>query len=199
MDSQYWNDRYINGATGWDMGRVSPPLQEYIEQLPNRDLRILVPGGGNSYEATYLAEKAFGDVTVLDIAPVLIQKLQEQFKYTRVKVVEEDFFVHAGQYDLILEQTFFCAIDPALRPDYVAHMHRLLKPEGHLVGVLFNRDFTQEGPPFGGNEAEYRALFDPYFDIKTLAPCYNSHPARQGAELFINFIPKIISTCTDSY
>lgn len=191
MDSQYWNDRYISGATGWDMGEVSPPLKAYIDQVHNRDIRILIPGGGNSYEAAYLAGQAFSDVTVLDIAPVLIEKLRTTFNRTRVKVLEGDFFTHTGTYDLVLEQTFFCAIDPSRRVDYVRHMHSLLHPGGHLVGVLFDRSFPQEGPPYGGSAAEYEELFAPLFDIRVLQACYNSHPARQGSEVFINFMPKL--------
>jgi len=199
MDSQYWNNRYVTGDTGWDMGVVSPPLKEYIDQIPNRDIRILIPGGGNSYEAAYLAGQAFGDVTVLDIAPVLVEQLRKTFARTRVKVLEEDFFAHTGSYDLVLEQTFFCAIPPSRRADYVKHMHSLIKPGGHLAGVLFNRTFAEEGPPFGGSEAEYRQLFAPYFYFKTFYPCYNSHPARQGCELFINFLPKLRKLCADTY
>ena len=189
-DPQYWNDRYLNGETGWDMGKVSPPLQAYIGQLNSRDLRILIPGAGNSYEAAYLHQQGFQDVTVLDIAPVLVRQLRKTFEGTGIQVLETDFFTHTGQYDLVLEQTFFCAIDPLLRKDYVTHRHSQVKPGGHLAGVLFNRNFTQAGPPFGGSEQEYRELFSPLFHFKTLAPCYNSHPARQGTELFINFIPK---------
>ncbi|PSL50206.1 thiopurine S-methyltransferase [Chitinophaga niastensis] len=199
MDSQYWNERYIKGETGWDMGRVSPPLQVYIDQVHNRDLRILIPGGGNSYEAAYLAGQAFSDVTVLDIAPALVEQLQKTFTRTRVKVLEEDFFSHTGSYDLVLEQTFFCAIDPSRRADYVKHMHSLIKPGGHLAGVLFDRTFQQAGPPFGGSAAEYRELFAPYFDFKVLQACYNSHPARKGSELFINFMPKFIKPWANFY
>ncbi|MFY0254698.1 methyltransferase [Chitinophaga sp. 30R24] len=199
MDSQFWNERYISGETGWDMGEVSPPLKAYIDQITDRDLRILIPGGGNSYEAAYLAGQAFSDVTVLDIAPILVSRLKEKFARTRVKVLEEDFFNHQGSYDLVLEQTFFCAIDPSRRPDYVKHMYELIKPGGHLAGVLFNRPFPKAGPPFGGTEEEYRKLFTPYFDIKTLQGCYNSHPARQGYELFINFMPKLKTLCEDFY
>lgn len=190
MDSQYWNDRYLNNETGWDMGQVSPPLKAYIDQLGNKQLRVLIPGGGNSYEADYLHQQGFTDVTVLDIAPVVAERLRQRFAGSGVKVVEGDFFAHTGQYDVVLEQTFFCALDPALRRQYVAHMHALIAPGGRLAGVLFNRQFPQEGPPFGGDVQEYREIFSPYFDLHTLATCYNSHPARQGKEVFINFIPK---------
>ncbi|RFS24621.1 methyltransferase domain-containing protein [Chitinophaga silvatica] len=199
LDSQYWDNRYLHHETGWDMGVVSPPLKSYIDQIHNKDLSIMIPGGGNSYEAAYLASQAFGDVTVIDIAPSLVEKLQEQFKHTRIKVICGDFFEHTGSYDLVLEQTFFCAIDPAKRPEYAAHMYSLLKPGGHLAGVLFDRTFEQSGPPFGGSQEEYEKLFSTLFDIKTLQPCYNSHPARKGCELFINLMPKIKHLCDNSY
>ncbi|NML37142.1 methyltransferase domain-containing protein [Chitinophaga sp. G-6-1-13] len=189
-DPQYWNNRYLTGDIGWDMGRVSPPLQAYIDQLEDRDLEILIPGAGNSYEAAYLLEKGFRRVTVLDIAPALIEQLRQAFAGTALQIVEDDFFRHEGRYDIVLEQTFFCALDPSLRRDYVTHMHTLIKPGGHLAGVLFNRNFSHDGPPFGGMEAEYRELFAPLFELKTLERCYNSHPARQGSEVFINFLPK---------
>lgn len=189
-DPQYWNNRYLTGDIGWDMGRVSPPLQAYIDQLEDRDLEILIPGAGNSYEAAYLLEKGFRRVTVLDIAPALIGQLRQTFAGTALRIVEDDFFHHQGKYDVVLEQTFFCALDPSLRRDYVTHMHTLIRPGGHLAGVLFNRNFSHDGPPFGGKEAEYRELFAPLFELKTLEACYNSHPARQGSEVFINFLPK---------
>ncbi|MNL88260.1 hypothetical protein D3C87_2178650 [compost metagenome] len=62
-------------------------------------------------------------------------------------------------------------------------MHELLKPNGQLVGLLFNRDFDG-GPPFGGNEETYKTLFSPYFNFK-LTPAYNSIPQRAGTEVFI--------------
>ncbi len=190
MDSKYWNDRYLQEQTGWDMGMVSPPLKAYADQLSNKELRILIPGGGNSYEAEYLWNQGFKHVTVLDIAPIVIARLRSRLAGTGIQLLEGDFFQHKGQYDIILEQTFFCALDPVLRPDYVRHMLTLLAPGGHLAGVMFNKIFERPGPPFGGTAEEYRHLFSPDYQIKTLEPCYNSHPARQGTEVFINFIPK---------
>lgn len=187
MNADYWNTRYIKGETGWDMGIVSPPLKAYIDQLENKELRILIPGGGNSYEAAYLWEQGFQQITVLDIATVVVSQLQQKFAGTGIQVLAEDFFSHHAQYDLILEQTFFCALDPTLRKQYVQHMYQLLDNQGRLAGVLFNREFTHSGPPFGGNMKEYKALFETFFHFNTFEPCYNSHPARQGSEVFINF------------
>lgn len=33
------------------------PLKVYFDQLTNKDLKILIPGGGNSHEAEYLLKK----------------------------------------------------------------------------------------------------------------------------------------------
>ena len=184
-DERYWNERYLQGNTGWDMGRVSPPLQAYFDQLTRKDISILIPGCGNSYEAQYLLQNGFTNITLLDISPVLIGRLRERLPATpALNLLQADFFDHHGQYELIVEQTFFCALDPALRPAYVDQMHRLLKPGGHLAGLLFDRDFPG-GPPFGGHKDEYQHLLEKKFRIKTLAPCYNSIKPRAGTELFL--------------
>lgn len=187
LDAQYWNERYQNCATGWDIGTVSTPLKEYIDQLDSKELRILIPGCGNAYEAAYLLEKGFTNITLIDIAPVLTKKLADQFPAyinKSLHIITGDFFQLQGHYDLILEQTFFCALDPALRENYVLKMKELLAPKGKLVGVLFNRDFSG-GPPFGGSIAEYKKLFSGYFESVYLEPCYNSIAPRKDAEAFV--------------
>jgi SAM-dependent methyltransferase len=186
LDQKFWNDRYEAGTTGWDLGKVSEPIAAYIDQLEDKALRILIPGCGNAYEAAYLAEKGFQDITLIDIAPKLVCDIQERFAHwPQIKVVEGDFFLHEAEYGLILEQTFFCAIDPALRPEYVRKMNELLAPGGKIAGVLFDTTFSNPGPPFGGQAADYAELFQSYFDLKTLTPCYNSARPRAGNEAFI--------------
>jgi methyl halide transferase len=188
LDEQFWNERYVKDETGWDLGEVSPPIKNYIDQLTDKNISILIPGCGNTYEAEYLLAKGFTNVTVIDIAPLLVERLKEKFKGNpNINIILGDFFQHEAQYDLILEQTFFCAINPALRKDYVSKMHSLLKPSGKLVGVLFDKEFDKEGPPFGGCKCEYEPLFEKHFSFKTFAPCYNSAQPREGSELFINF------------
>jgi methyl halide transferase len=186
LDQQFWNNRYEAGTTGWDLGKASEPLARYIDQLKDKQLRILIPGCGNAYEAAYLAEQGFQDITLIDIAPRLVQDIRNRFAdWPQIKVLGGDFFEHNGQYNLILEQTFFCAIDPELRPAYVEKMHALLVPGGKLAGVLFDTAFSNPGPPFGGESSEYTQLFEKHFDLKTLSPCYNSAKPRSGNEVFI--------------
>lgn len=187
LDANYWDTRYREQQTGWDIGSTSTPLKEYIDQLTDVNQAILVPGCGNGYEVEYLLQKGFTNITVIDLAPMLTCKLAdrlERWNGKELTILTGNFFDHSGSYDLILEQTFFCALDPSLRKNYVEAMYRLLKPGGRLAGVLFNREFP-EGPPFGGSLQEYETLFSPSFTKKSMEPCYNSIPARKGTELFI--------------
>lgn len=159
--------------------------------MTNNDLRILIPGGGNGYEAGYLAEKGFKNTVLLDWSQAPLDAFGVQnVDFPHDNLVCEDFFLHNGQYDLVFEQTFFCAIDPNLRAAYAKKMHQLLVPGGKLVGVLFNITFAKEGPPFGGSDAEYRAYFEPYFTFRHFEPCYNSIPPRAGSELWMELVRK---------
>ncbi len=66
-------------------------------------------------------------------------------------------------------------------------MHGLLADNGKLVGVLFDFELTENGPPFGGSIVEYISLFYETFLITILEKCYNSIKPRQGTELFFIF------------
>jgi SAM-dependent methyltransferase len=186
LNSEYWDTRYREGQTGWDLREVSPPIKAYVDQLIDKNIRILIPGCGSGYEAQYLVEKGFNDVTIIDIAPTIVKAIRDKYQNPHIiKIIEGDFFRHEGKYDLILEQTFFCAIAPSRRAEYVKKTHSLLSEEGKLAGLLFNRTFEQQGPPFGGSMDEYQSQFSDYFDILILEPCYNSFEKRVGTELFI--------------
>lgn len=187
LNQAYWNERYEQGNTGWNIGTVSSPLKDYFDQLSKKKLRILIPGGGNGHEAEYLLSLGFVNITVLDIAPIALEQLEKRFQPhmgQSLNLILGNFFDHQGTYDLIIEQTFFCALDPSLRQAYVEKMAALLSNNGRLSGLLFDTQF-QDGPPFGGNRQEYQDLFSLHFNIKTLAPCYNSIPQRMGNECFI--------------
>lgn len=188
LDNQYWNNRYLENEFGWDIGEISEPLKHYFDQINDRTLKILVPGAGNAHEAEYLFKEGFINVHVLDFAqePINLFKKRNPLFNTE-HLVCENFFEHKGQYDLIIEQTFFCAINPELRKTYAEHMHSLLKPKGKLVGLLFNDVLNTDHPPFGGNKTEYLPYFEHLFTPKVFEPCYNSVKPRADRELFINF------------
>ena len=192
LDNNYWSNRYSNDTATWDTGKITPPQKAYFDQLTDKEINILIPGCGNSYEAEYLLQNGFTNITLIDISATLCKALEEKFAahlQKELQIICADFFEHKGQYDLIIEQTFFCALDPSFRNKYAEKMQQLLKTKGKLAGLLFNRDFDG-GPPFSGNENEYRQLFQQHFDIAIMEACYNSIAPRRGAELFIKLIKK---------
>ncbi len=182
----YWSERYQQQRTGWDAGAITTPLKTYIDQLTNKNMRILIPGAGNAYEAEYFHKAGFTQVYVLDIALEPLDNLRKRCPgFPEDHLLMEDFFNHGKQYDLILEQTFFCAIEPSRRALYAQQAASMLHKNGTLCGVLFDRQF-EGGPPFGGSAAEYKAYFKPYFEFRVFEACYNSIPPREGTELFMN-------------
>lgn len=191
LDNNYWNDRYIENDFGWDVGEISSPLKNYFDQIEDKSIRILIPGAGNAHEAEYLFKNGFKNVFVLDFA----KKPLEEFKtknplFNSNQLICENFFEHKNQYDLIIEQTFFCAINPTLRTQYAKHMHSLLKENGKLVGLLFNENLNPGNPPFGGSKTEYLNYFEKLFTIVIFDSCYNSIKPRENKELFIKFVKK---------
>ena len=186
FDQPYWTNRYAQNRTQWDTGGITPPLQAYIDQLTNKNQRILIPGAGNAYEAEYLWRQGFANTFVADFAPAPLANLKQRCPdFPAAQLLLADFFELTGSYDLILEQTFFCALAPSLRPAYARQCYRLLVPNGRLAGVLFDTHFEGHEPPFGGTVAEYRSYFEPYFRFRHFSPCNNSLKPRQNRELFM--------------
>lgn len=186
---EFWEDRYARKELGWDIGTVSRPLKAYIDQIEDKNLKILVPGAGYGHEVLYLHGQGFQNVFAIDIASRPLLHIQEKIPlFPRNHLLRKNFFdVCDGGYDLILEQTFFCSLPPANRQAYVEKMFELLQDGGKVAGLFFDFPLTDKGPPFGGSMDDYRALFSPSFKIRTLERAYNSIPQRQGSELFFIF------------
>jgi methyl halide transferase len=192
FDENYWTARYSDSKTGWDVGEVTAPLKEYFDQLNDKNITILIPGAGNAYEVEYLYTKGFTNVYLADISSVPIENFQNRCPgFPKRQLLHVDFFEIRKTFDLIIEQTFFSALEPSQRLAYAKKVYQLLKPGGRLVGVLFEDKFGIDEPPFGGEREEYRKYFEPFFDFHTYETAYNSIPPRTGRELFINLVKKI--------
>jgi thiopurine S-methyltransferase len=190
-DKTFWDAKYQQNETGWDIGYASTPIKTYINQLKNKNIKILIPGAGNGHEVEYLFKNGFTNITVIDIALQPLKNLQLRLpNFPKENLIHANFFELNNVYDLILEQTFFCALDPILRETYVDKMYNLLTNNGKLVGLLFDIEFDKQGPPFGGSFNEYYNLFKSKFKIITLEKCYNSIKPRAGKEQFFIFEKK---------
>lgn len=185
LSDEFWDEKYKNNDIGWDLGGVSPPLKAYIDQLTNKNLKILIPGCGNSYEAEYLHQNGFKNVYVVDLSKTALTNLQERVpSFPSAHLINNDFFHLEMTFDLIIEQTFFCAINPILRSKYVKKSNDLLTTNGKMAGLLFDAPLNIDKPPFGGCKEDYVSYFKLYFDILLMKDSYNSHNSRLGKELF---------------
>lgn len=189
QEKEFWTNRYQENKTGWDIGYPSTPLKAYIDQLDNKDLKILIPGAGNAYEAEYLWQQGFTNIHVLDISEFPLQALQQRVPdFPAAQLLLGNFFEQKGQYDLIIEQTFFCSFEPTKvsRTAYAQKMANLLAGGGKLVGLWFDIPLVigTSKRPFGGTKETYLAYLNPHFKVKTFEACHNSIKPRSGSELF---------------
>lgn len=188
LDNAYWENRYTNMKIGWDIGYPSTPIKTYIDQIEDKTLKILIPGARNSYEAEYLWNKGFANIYILDFAKQPLENLKQRISgFPEQQLLNIDFFDLDDHFDLILEQTFFCALHPNLRKRYPEKINQLLRPNGKLVGLLFDFELSESGPPFGGHMSDYKSLFESTFAIHVLERSINSIKERQGKELFFIF------------
>lgn len=186
LNKQFWNNRYLNNETSWDIGVVSTPLKDYFDQLSDKNIKILIPGCGTSHEGEYLHLNGFKNVFVADYALKALSDFSNRVSdFPRMNLLNTDFFKIEDSFDLIIEQTFFCAIDREKRKEYAKKMSELLNQNGKLVGLLFDDQLYEEHPPYGGNKKEYASYFDPYFKFKVFDLAYNSIKERSGRELFM--------------
>lgn len=184
LDAKYWDQRYVDETWGWDIGYASPALVDYASLYPN-ETSFFIPGCGHAYEGEWLWKNGYTNITLMDVSETARKNFLARVPdFPAEQFIVGDFFTHEQRYDIILEQTFFCALHPSQRDEYVAKMKSLLNEGGRLAGVLFAFPLTEKGPPFGGSEEEYLERFEQHFEVVKLAPCYNSIKPRMGNEFF---------------
>ncbi len=179
-----WEALYLRGFTGWELSRAAPPLASYFERSSPKGARALVVGCGRGNEARLLAELG-ARVTAIDIAPTAIEQAKAIASPHPIEYRVADVFALRGRpaaFDLVVEHTCFCAIDPSRRDDFVAAMADALVPGGALVG-LFYAHGREGGPPFTVTEEELRERFSPAFEIEALGAARDSIITRRGDEL----------------
>jgi 1,4-dihydroxy-6-naphthoate synthase len=187
LTEDYWTSRYVNNMSGWDVGEITPPIKAYVDTIEDKTLTILIPGAGNAYEAEYLHNQGFTNVTICDLSMKPLKNLKERCpSFPDNHLIQGDFFDLDHTFDLIIEQTFFCAINPSLREPYAKKSKSILNPNGQIIGLMFDVVFPFNGPPFGGCMADYKMLFSKYFDNVSMEKCTTSIAPRLGNEIFVN-------------
>lgn len=188
-DAAFWDHIYRDEIGGWELGRATPPLTAWFTATPPGDLRALVVGCGRGHEARMLAGLG-ARVTAIDIAPSAIATAQA----IRAPDLEIDYRVQdlfdmprgPDRFDLVVEHTCFCAIEPQRRDAYIDAVADVLVPGGRLIG-LFYAHGRPGGPPFTVDETSLRQAFQRRFVVDALALAPDSVLTRMGEELLGRF------------
>ena len=184
----YWEGRYQRSETGWDLACGHEGFDKILPQLKAPRSRIAVLGCGQGHDAALLASHGHL-VTAFDYSESALRVAQEKYgsitglKFVRANAFElpESYF---GQFDVVFEHTFFCAMTPALRPRVVDLWKRLLSPRGQLWGVFFAIE-KRSGPPWGSTEWELRERLRRHFSFLYWTRIRTGPATRLGAEVFI--------------
>ncbi|MBN21208.1 MAG: hypothetical protein CL678_07960 [Bdellovibrionaceae bacterium] len=194
----YWDSRYREGNTPWQMSGPSSTLISLLSEASlSCGATVLVPGCGTGADALYFAHQGF-QVSAVDFSKTAVDDLRVQARRCEVplEVLRSDFFdipsTWNQTFDLVVEHTFFCAIDPKDRENYVSRVKELLKPQGLWIGALFLTNekelyaaplfMERNGPPFLTSVDVFKKLFSNDFEMKKLEMSQAAHPKRQGNE-----------------
>ena len=92
---------------------------------------------------------------MLDFAESAIDNFNSRVThFPENQIIKENFFLHKEKYDIIIEFAFFSSIKKGERGAYATKMFDLLLQKGKLIGLLFNHEFKNNFPPFGGTKEE---------------------------------------------
>jgi len=195
LSSDFWETRYQEGTTRWDIGKAAPAFVNLLQsdRAPSPG-KTAVLGCGRGYDALLFAQ-AGHEVIGVDFAPSAIAAATDLAQQANLSVqfLQEDIFrfpqTYSHYFDYVVEHTCFCALSPEKRTAYINLVHTLLKSTGELLAIFFTHR-REGGPPYGIQPSEIRELFTPQFDIIQLDPIKHSVPSRQGEEHFGRLRPR---------
>jgi len=185
----FWSEKYQTGGDGWELGQAAPPLAAYFAGAAEPAGVAAVLGCGRGHEVLLLAERGYRAVG-FDFAPEAIAAGRAAAARAGLvdaaQFVEADIFAladseRAGTFDLLVEHTCYCAIDPGRRADYAAVASALLRPGGRLVGLFWDHG-RPGGPPFSTSPDDVRARFGRALTIESLDPAVGSVSSRANQE-----------------
>jgi len=174
--ADYWRERYRKGEAGWDLGGPCPVFAELLRspRAPPRG-RTAFPGCGRGHDVGLFRAHGY-DAIGFDFAVE-----PEGVPFEALDVFQLGAR-HPGGFDVVVEYTCYCAIDPARRAEYAESLRRALRPGGVLVALLFPVDGREGGPPFAVAEEEIRTVLGRGLRLDHWETPAASVPARLGRE-----------------
>ncbi|HEX7382521.1 MAG TPA: thiopurine S-methyltransferase [Nevskiaceae bacterium] len=187
MRTEYWQQRWREGRTGWHHAEVSASLTHYWPGLGvPPSTRVFVPLCGKSPAMAWFAAQGL-QVLGVEVSDLAIEQFYAEHRLTPVRRADHPERYTAGGIEIVRTSVF--DLDHALlagcgafydraaiiaqpaedRRRYAAQVYAHL-PQG-CTGLMVTLDYPQpemEGPPFSVDPQELRALFADAWDIETL-------------------------------
>lgn len=192
----FWNNKYNSNQDAWDLKSTTPIFKNWSSKLnKNKPQTICIPGCGKGYDALYLASKGH-NVYAIDFSSSALSYLKRNNIYSNLTIIQSDFFNLSDEYfnyfDIIIEYTFFCAIDISKRSNYVNISKKILKSGGSFVGIIFpiNYIHKDDGPPFKVDMDIFEHLFSQDFILKKKEYNNLSIKSRKNNEIFYHYVKK---------
>jgi len=189
---EFWNQRYLDNNTKWDIGAPTPILSHYLKNN-NISGKACVLGCGNGHDAIELSKNDM-EVHAVDFSVQAIENLRKKItQKDYVELIEEDIFnlsdIYSNSFDFVYEYTCYCAIDPDRRVDYFDMVFSILKSGGLLFGIFIPLDkdmYNEEGPPFGVSVDQVLELTHNRFKVvQNSFSKYSIEPRKEREKLII--------------
>lgn len=188
MKKEFWLERWERAEIGFHQEEVNPYLLKYWGELhAAKGGEVFVPLCGKSLDMLWLRQQGH-DVLGVELSPIAVRDFFAESNLTLTHTSEGhfdrceadgigilcgDFFEltrdHLSRVSAVFDRASLVALPPEMRERYAHHLAELL-PSGTQV-LLVTFDYPQEempGPPFAVSEAEVRALYDRYAEIRLL-------------------------------
>ena len=166
-DPSFWEQVYQAEEARWDLGGPSMVLQAALGLgLLAGYSRVFVPGCGKGHDALLLAEEGHR-VVACDFAASAVESVRSEARARSLDVDVRQCSIFdfaeepAASFDSVYEYTCFCAIDPALRDQYVDLVTHLVRPGGRMIFMAFPLENRELPPPPHGLSLE---LLHGHFD-----------------------------------
>jgi thiopurine S-methyltransferase len=189
MESEFWQDRWRQGATAFHQHEVNADLRAHWPRLQcPSSARVFVPLCGKSIDMAWLRAQGHSIVGV-EFSELAVAAFfaEQQLQPVRERAGALECWSAAGYelyvgdfFDLVKDQlagahavydrAALIALPPPLRARYARHLSALLGVAGQVL--LLTMNYPQEqmpGPPFAVSAAEVRALFAPDFSVTQIA------------------------------
>lgn len=169
----------------WNRATLVTWLESLIDKGTLTPRRTLVLGSEMAEEAALLASRGFRTL-VVDPSPDAAGRVRERAaaRGAEVETVRADFLAMnpslCGPVEMVLDRTFFHALDPVHRADWAHYAGRVLPRGGLLVG-LFRVGWGEEGPPYPVTLPALRHLLGRLFREELLEQDGSAGPGRDQA------------------